>query len=101
MRYTKIIRDKIDIFIKKWLDSGTFLTGHLIITDGKFMSFGEDKRKCQVITNTNLLMYEGVLKALSEYQRAKEIVLTDCSKQYQTKAWIDFLLKKEIKLFSP
>ena len=33
-------------------------------------------------------MYEGVLKAIREYQKAKNIVLIDCSKQYQTKAWL-------------
>ena len=32
-------------------------------------------------------MQEGVLKAIREYQRAKEIVLIACSKHYQTKAW--------------
>ena len=53
----------------EWMDSGVFLMGHFIIVIsnsiyiyGKFMSFGEFKRKCAAITKTNLLMYEGVLK---------------------------------------
>ena len=78
------------------MDSRIFLIGHLINADGKFMSVVEFKRKCPVITRTNLLMYEWVLKAIRKYLRANEIVLTDCSKQYQTKAW----LKREIKLFN-
>ena len=35
-----------------------------------------------------LLRYERVLKALRENRRAKQIVLIDRIKQYQTKAWL-------------
>ena len=63
------------------------------------MSFVEFKRKCPSVTRTNFLTYEGTLKAIREYKRAKEIVLTACNKQYQTKAWIYF--KRERKLVSP
>ena len=33
-------------------------------------------------------MYEGALKALTEYKRAKEIVLIDCTEQYQPKQYL-------------
>ena len=59
------------------MDSGIFLIGHLIDTDGKFTSFVKFKRKCLPITKTNLLMYAGVLKAIKDYQRPKENVLID------------------------
>ena len=89
IRYSiNIIREKRGIFIKKWMDNGIFLIGHLINTDGKFLSFVKFRRKCPAITKTNSLMYEGVLKAIIQCQRAKAIALIDCSKQYQTKAWL-------------
>ena len=56
------------------MDSG-HLIGHLINIDGKFMSFVEFKIECPAIAKTNFPTYEEVLKALREYQRAKEIVL--------------------------
>ena len=43
----------------------------------------------------NLFDIEGVLNSIREYQRAKEMVLIDCSKVN------NFILKREIKLFSP
>ena len=45
-------------------------------------------------------MYEGVLKALREYQRAKEVVLIGCTKTHQPKARL-YIAKREIKLLSP
>ena len=58
------------------MDIGTLLIGYLINTESKFMSFLEFKRKYPTITKTNVLMYEGVLKAIREYQKVKEIILT-------------------------
>ena len=80
------------------MDSGIFLSGHLLNSDGKFTSFRQLKRKCPAITKTNFLMYKGVLKGIREYQRAKEIVLIDCSKHIKQKH--GFILKREIILFS-
>ena len=59
------------------MESGIFLIGHLVNTDGKLMLFGEFKRKCPAfVKKTCFLMYEGVLKAIREYQKVKEIILT-------------------------
>lgn len=71
------------------MDIGILLIGYLINTDSKFMSFVEFKRKYPTITKTNVLMYEGVLKALIDTRGLKkETVLIDCTKQYQAKAWL-------------
>ena len=71
------------------MDIGTLLIGYLINTESKFMSFLEFKRKYPTITKTNVLMYEGVLKALIDTRGLeKETVVIDCTKQYQAKAWL-------------
>ena len=71
------------------MDIGILLIGYLINIDSKFMSFVEFKGKYPTITKTNFLMYEGLLKALIDTRELKkEIVLIDCTKRYQAKAWL-------------
>ena len=42
------------IFVKESMDSGIFLIGHLINSDGNVLLFGKLKRKCPPITNNKL-----------------------------------------------
>ena len=60
---------------------------HLVNFNGTFMCCGEFKRNVPNVTRTSSLLYEGVIKAVREYLRAKKIALADYKSGFKTKAW--------------
>ena len=67
----KITKDKRVTFINVRVDSGTCLISHLINTDGNLCHLRNSKENVQQLLKTYFLIHEGILKAIRDYQRAR------------------------------
>lgn len=81
-----IIRDGKVVYLRKWSDNDVFLVRHLVSSDGRYLTFDEFKTKFPQ-TETNFVMYEGVISAIRKFQKKAKVEFTDQGKLVDTNAW--------------
>jgi hypothetical protein len=80
------------IYVKEWVENGIRLIRHLLNEKGNFMLFAEFQRRYPTVEHTNYLSYEGIIRAIKQYQTKLSLISIDKYKILNTKVW--FLIKK-------
>ena len=61
------------------------MIGHLVDLNGNFLCVDEFRRTFPAVTRTHVLMSDGVVKAILEYQKSKNMLSMDHVKRFDTK----------------
>ena len=83
-----VTRDKKVIHIKEWCEQGIIKIGHIVNAEGNLMTFNEFKVKYPCVNTTNFLTFEGILKAIKQYQQKCNIQLTSVFQVGDSKIWV-------------
>ena len=81
-----IIRDGKTMHDDNWITNGILCIKHLVGLEGKFLNFNEFKDRFPHV-RTNFLLYEGVIRAIKEYQKKVGIELISSQKHNGAKVW--------------